>query len=56
MPVFRDAARVDALEQLAKIPIEQYLLDRLAFFDSIQSAAMPGMFSVIVTFEPGPIR
>jgi Cu/Ag efflux pump CusA len=46
-------ACVDTLEQLITLPMAQHLLNGIAFLDTIQAASMPGLSTVILTFEPG---
>ncbi len=41
------------VEQLITVPLEQDLLNGVAFLDSIESASLPGLSSVVMTFEPG---
>ena len=41
------------VEQLITVPLEQDLLNGVAFLDEIESASLPGLSSVVMTFEPG---
>jgi CzcA family heavy metal efflux pump len=41
------------VEQLITVPLEQDLLNGVAFLDQIESASLPGLSSVLMTFEPG---
>ncbi len=41
------------VEQLVTVPLEQDLLNGVAFLDEIHSASLPGLSSVVMTFEPG---
>lgn len=41
------------VEQLVTVPLEQNLLNGVAFLDEIESASLPGLSSVVMTFEPG---
>jgi CzcA family heavy metal efflux pump len=41
------------VEQLITVPLEQDLLNGVAFLDKIESASLPGLSSVVMTFEPG---
>src|SRR5919106_1667861 len=41
------------VEQLITVPMEQDLLNGVAFLDEIQSASLPGLSSVVLIFEPG---
>jgi CzcA family heavy metal efflux pump len=41
------------VEQLITVPLEQDLLNGVAFLDDIESASLPGLSSVVLTFEPG---
>lgn len=41
------------VEQLITVPLEQDLLNGVAFLDHIESASLPGLSSVVMTFEPG---
>ncbi len=43
----------EEVEQLITVPLEQDLLNGVAFLDTIESTSMPGLSSVILTFEPG---
>ena len=44
------AAEVD---QFITTPLEQDLLNGVAFLDKVESASLPGLSSVVMTFEPG---
>lgn len=41
------------VEQLITVPLEQDLLNGVAFLDEIHSASLPGLSSVVLIFEPG---
>jgi Cu/Ag efflux pump CusA len=41
------------VEQLITVPLEQDLLVGVAFLDEIHSVSLPGLSSVVMTFEPG---
>ncbi|MGH9277340.1 MAG: efflux RND transporter permease subunit [Acidimicrobiales bacterium] len=41
------------VEQLITVPLEQDLLNGVAFLDDIESISMPGLSSISMTFEPG---
>ena len=41
------------VEQLITVPLEQDLLNGVAFLSEIESASLPGLSSVVMTFEPG---
>jgi Cu/Ag efflux pump CusA len=41
------------VERLITIPLEQDLLSGVAFLESIESLSLPGLSSVVMTFEPG---
>jgi Cu/Ag efflux pump CusA len=41
------------VEQLITVPLEQDLLVGVAFVDEIRSVSLPGLSSVVMTFEPG---
>ena len=41
------------VERLITTPLEQDLLSGVAFLESIESASLPGLSSVVMTFEPG---
>ena len=43
----------EEVEQLVTVPLEQDLLNGIAFLEDIESASMPGLSSVVLTFEPG---
>jgi Cu/Ag efflux pump CusA len=43
----------EEVEQLITVPLEQDLLVGVAFLDEIESASIPGLSSVVMTFEPG---
>ncbi|MEX0985491.1 MAG: efflux RND transporter permease subunit [Actinomycetota bacterium] len=43
----------EEVEQLITVPLEQDLLNGIAFLDEIESASIPGLSSVVMTFEPG---
>lgn len=43
----------EEVEQLITVPLEQDLLVGVAFLDDIESASLPGLSSVLMTFEPG---
>ena len=46
-------ACVDTLEQLITVPMEQDLVNAVAFLDEIESASLPGLSSFILTLERG---
>jgi CzcA family heavy metal efflux pump len=41
------------VEQLITVPLEQDLLNGVPFLDEIHSESIPGLSSVVMTFEPG---
>ncbi|MDH5422307.1 MAG: efflux RND transporter permease subunit, partial [Acidimicrobiia bacterium] len=41
------------VERLITTPLEQDLLSGVAFLESIESASLPGLSSVVMTFQPG---
>lgn len=41
------------VERLITTPLEQDLLNGVAFLETIESASVPGLSSVVMTFEPG---
>lgn len=41
------------VEQLITVPLEQDLLNGVAFLEKIESVSMPGLSSVVMTFEKG---
>ena len=43
----------EEVEQMVTVPLEQDLLAGVAFLDRIESVSMPGLSSVVMTFEPG---
>jgi Cu/Ag efflux pump CusA len=43
----------EEVEQLITVPLEQDLLAGVAFLDKIESVSLPGLSSVVMTFEPG---
>ncbi|MGH9196568.1 MAG: efflux RND transporter permease subunit, partial [Acidimicrobiia bacterium] len=43
----------EEVEQLVTVPLEQDMLNGVAFLDEIESASLPGLSSVVLTFEPG---
>lgn len=43
----------EEVEQLITVPLEQDLLNGVAFLDEIESVSLPGLSSVVLTFEPG---
>ena len=43
----------EEVEQLITTPLEQDLLVGIAFLDQIESVSLPGLSSVVMTFEPG---
>jgi CzcA family heavy metal efflux pump len=43
----------EEMEELITVPLEQDLLNGLAFLDEIESATIPGLSSIVLTFEPG---
>src|SRR6476659_6380647 len=43
----------EEVEQLITVPLEQDLLDGVAWLDTIESKSVPGLSSVRMVFEPG---
>ena len=43
----------EEMEELITGPLEQDLLNGIAFLDEIESATIPGLSSIVMTFEPG---
>lgn len=43
----------EEVEQFVTVPLEQDLLVGIAFLDEIESVSLPGLSSVVMTFEPG---
>ena len=43
----------EEVEQLITVPLEQDLLNGVAFLEDIESASLPGLSSIVMTFEPG---
>jgi CzcA family heavy metal efflux pump len=43
----------EEMEELITVPLEQDLLNGIAFLDEIESATIPGLSSIVLTFEPG---
>ena len=43
----------EEVEQFITVPLEQDLLNGVAFLEDIESASLPGLSSVVMTFEPG---
>jgi CzcA family heavy metal efflux pump len=43
----------EEVEQLITVPMEQDLLNGVAWLEDIRSKSVPGMSSIIITFEPG---
>ena len=43
----------EEVEQFITVPLEQDLLNGVAFLDTIESVSMPGLSSVVMTFAPG---
>ena len=43
----------EEVEALITVPLEQDLLVGIAFLDEIESVSLPGLSSVVMTFEPG---
>ena len=43
----------EEVEQLITVPMEQDLLAGVAFLDKMESASLPGLSSIVMTFEPG---
>ncbi len=41
------------VEQLITVPLEANLLNGVAWLDTIESESMPGLSSIVMTFEPG---
>ena len=42
----------EEVEQLITVPLEQDLLDGVAFLDEIESASVPGLSSVVMSSSP----
>jgi CzcA family heavy metal efflux pump len=43
----------EEVEELITVPLEQDLLVGIAFLEDIESVSLPGLSSVVMTFEPG---
>ena len=43
----------EEIEQLVTVPLEQNLLNGVAFLEEIESASLPGLSSIVMTFEAG---
>ena len=43
----------EEMEQLITVPLEQDLLNGVAWLDSIRSQSVPGLSSIVMEFEPG---
>jgi Cu/Ag efflux pump CusA len=43
----------DEVEQFITVPMEQDLLNGVAWLADIQSDSVPGLSSIVLTFEPG---
>ena len=43
----------EEVEQLVTVPLEQDLLAGVAFLDHMESASLPGLSDIVMTFEPG---
>jgi len=43
----------EEVEELITVPLEQDLLVGIAFLEEIESVSLPGLSSVVMTFEPG---
>jgi Cu/Ag efflux pump CusA len=43
----------EEVEQLITVPLEADLLNGVAFLDDLRSTSMPGLSSIVLTFEPG---
>lgn len=43
----------EEVEQFITVPLEQDLLIGVAFLEDIESASLPGLSSIVLTFEPG---
>jgi CzcA family heavy metal efflux pump len=43
----------DEVEQFITVPMEQDLLNGVAWLDDIRSESIPGLSSIVLTFEPG---
>lgn len=43
----------EEVEQFVTVPLEQDLLNGVAFLEEIESTSLPGLSSVVLTFEPG---
>src|SRR3990172_7562775 len=43
----------EEVEEMITVPLEQDLLVGIAFLEEIESVSLPGLSSVVMTFEPG---
>ena len=43
----------EEVQQMITVPLEQDLLNGVAFMDNIRSQSLPGLSRVVITFEPG---
>jgi Cu/Ag efflux pump CusA len=43
----------EEVEQMVTVPLEQDLLNGVAFVQDIESVSLPGLSSIVLTFEPG---
>ena len=43
----------EEVEQLVTVPLEQDMFNGVAFLEDIESASLPGLSSIVMTFEPG---
>jgi Cu/Ag efflux pump CusA len=43
----------EEMEELITVPLEQDLLNGIAFLENIESSTLPGFSSIVMTFEPG---
>jgi Cu/Ag efflux pump CusA len=43
----------EEMQQMVTVPLEQDLLNGVAFMDKIRSQSLPGLSRVVVTFQPG---
>ena len=46
----------EEVEQLITVPLEQDLLNGVPWLAEIRSESLPGLSSVVMTFDPGTIR
>src|SRR4030088_963761 len=43
----------EEVQQMITVPLEQDLLNGVAWLDSIRSESVPGLSSIVMTFQPG---